>query len=124
MAYNPEYYQRNRERELARHKAYNKTHSERLKVVAKDWRLKNRLTCLEHYGGTPPQCACCAEPTLQFLSIDHVNGGGSQHRKALFGGGGNIYAWLIKQNFPAGFQVLCHNCNLAKGFYGSCPHNP
>jgi hypothetical protein len=25
--------------------------------------------------------------------------------------------------FPDGFQVLCHNCNLAKGYYGECPHN-
>ena len=20
------------------------------------------------------------------------------------------------------FQVLCHNCNMSKGFYGYCPH--
>ena len=23
--------------------------------------------------------------------------------------------WIIKNNFPKGFQVLCHNCNYAKG---------
>jgi hypothetical protein len=21
-----------------------------------------------------------------------------------------------------GYRVLCHNCNLARGFYGYCPH--
>jgi hypothetical protein len=20
------------------------------------------------------------------------------------------------------YQLLCHNCNMAKGFYGLCPH--
>lgn len=30
--------------------------------------------------------------------------------------------WQRKNNYPKGFQVLCHNCNLAKGFYGKCPH--
>ena len=33
-----------------------------------------------------------------------------------------IYRWLIKHKFPSGIQILCHNCNLAKGYYGSCPH--
>ena len=33
-----------------------------------------------------------------------------------------IYRWLIKHKFPPGIQVLCHNCNLAKGYYGACPH--
>ena len=31
----------------------------------------------------------------------------------------NGYPW---EKYPPGYQVLCHNCNLAKGFYGSCPH--
>ena len=25
-----------------------------------------------------------------------------------------FYAWLIKHNFPKGYQVLCFNCNLRK----------
>jgi hypothetical protein len=29
---------------------------------------------------------------------------------------------LIKNNFPDGFQVLCHNCNMSIGLYGYCPH--
>jgi len=29
--------------------------------------------------------------------------------------------WLRKYNYPKGFQVLCHNCNMAKRF-GVCPH--
>ncbi len=37
-------------------------------------------------------------------------------------GGSVLYSWLKKQGYPPGFQVLCHNCNLAKGYYGACPH--
>jgi predicted restriction endonuclease len=76
-----------------------------------------RLEVLAHYGG---KCACCGESVPEFLAIDHINGGGCQHRKEI--PGGNVCAWLKKNNYPEGFQVLCHNCNMAKGFYGHCPH--
>ncbi len=82
---------------------------------------KRRKIVLEYYGG---KCVCCSESIYEFLSIDHINGGGNKHRNEIFGTkkGGNIYHWLIKNNFPKGFQILCHNCNMAKGFYGKCPH--
>lgn len=31
-------------------------------------------------------------------------------------------SWLKTNGYPDGFQTLCHNCNMAKGFYGICPH--
>src|SRR6266850_6520947 len=68
----------------------------------------NRTLVLQHYGGA---CACCGETAFEFLCIDHVNGGGSQHRKSI-GFGYNFYKWLIDQGFPGGFRVLCHNCNM------------
>jgi hypothetical protein len=55
-----------------------------------------------------------------FLQIDHVNNDGKQHRKVI--GQGRTYFWLKKNNFPSDFQVLCANCNFAKGHYGTCPH--
>jgi hypothetical protein len=33
-----------------------------------------------------------------------------------------FFAWLKRQGWPEGFQVLCHNCNSSKGYYGYCPH--
>ena len=33
-----------------------------------------------------------------------------------------VVRWITKNNSPKGFQILCHNCNMAKGFYGKCPH--
>jgi hypothetical protein len=32
-----------------------------------------------------------------------------------------FYRWLITNNFPDDFQILCHNCNYAKS-HGGCPH--
>jgi len=85
-------------------------------------RRKIRKTVLEHYGGAPPSCACCGESETNFLAMDHMNGGGKQHLKEIGGGGANFYFWLKKNGYPKEFQVLCHNCNFAKGHYGNCPH--
>lgn len=74
-----------------------------------------RLECIKHYGG---KCACCGESEPKFLALDHIYGGGTKHRK----GKGNIVYWIVKNNYPDLFQILCHNCNSAKGFYGECPH--
>lgn len=85
-------------------------------------RRAQRLEGLRHYSGTPePLCACCGESTLAFLAIDHVNGGGRQQYKEL--GGGGFWSWLRKNNYPEGFQVLCHNCNMGRQINGgTCPH--
>jgi len=72
-----------------------------------------------HYGG---KCVCCGEDNYKFLVIDHINGGGRKHRKQIGSGGYALIHWLDKNNYPEGFQVLCHNCNAAKAHYGSCPH--
>ncbi len=89
---------------------------------AKLWRKYNRelkIEVMEHYGGC--RCACCGETTIEFLQIDHVNGNGSKHRKEI-GGGNKMYKWLKRNGYPSGFQVLCANCNFAKGKNGICPH--
>jgi hypothetical protein len=73
-----------------------------------------------HYGNG--KCACCGETCLEFLSLDHIAGGGAIHRKEVGGGGIKMYYWLIANDFPEGYRVLCHNCNQAIGAYGYCPH--
>lgn len=83
--------------------------------------LRKRIACLTHYSkGDIPECCCCGEREVKFLSIDHINGGGNKHRKAERIS--NIFHYLARNGFPEGYQTLCHNCNMAKGFYGSCPH--
>jgi hypothetical protein len=75
----------------------------------------------DHYGR---KCVCCGEEHVEFLSIDHVYGKGAAQRKELSNGKG-MYKWLIDNGFPEGYQVLCMNCNHARGRKGGdglCPH--
>lgn len=81
---------------------------------------KLRAEVLQAYGGV---CQCCGEPTPEFLQVDHVNNDGASHRKEIGVGGLRLYTWLRQHNYPKeGFQLLCANCNFAKGHYGHCPH--
>lgn len=79
---------------------------------------KDRSVALTHYGG---KCAICGETLEIFLTIDHINNDGAEHRKKINGhnhGGVDMGAWLRRNNYPDGFQVLCVNCNHAKGRIG------
>lgn len=101
-------------------KYYEKNKGEARNLYKRNYHRRLRLQALEALGG---RCACCGETTVEFLAIDHINGGGTAHRKALRRHGSSTYLELKRRGYPKGeFQVLCHNCNLAKGFYGACPH--
>lgn len=93
-------------------KEYRGINSEKLRLK----RIELRMEVLEKYGN---KCNCCGEIEKEFLSIDHIDGGGSKHRREIKH---SIYGWLKSNKYPKGFQILCHNCNQAKGFYGICPH--
>lgn len=85
-------------------------------------RRKLRIQVLSHYSKGTPKCNCCGETMYEFLSIDHINNDGAKHRKEKITSK-MLYQWLVKNNYPENFQVLCMNCNFAKGHYGFCPHN-
>ena len=72
-------------------------------------RAKNKRRVFEHYG---ERCACCG--TTEDLVIDHVNGDGKEHRAEIGDASHIIYGWLIKNDFPPGFQALCRQCNTSK----------
>jgi hypothetical protein len=74
---------------------------------------KRRLQCIEAYGGV---CQCCGETNWAFLEFDHVDNDGAEHRNI------DMMRWMIQNNFPKSIQLLCSNCNKAKGLYGECPH--
>lgn len=90
-------------------------------VSTKQSQRRLKLKVMRHYSGSDsPFCACCLEHRIEFLSLDHINGGGVAHRREL--GVKQIYAWVLRKKFPEGFRVLCHNCNMAFGLFGICPH--
>jgi len=98
-------------------KEHYKTNLKRYRKTRQDYKLNQRQRVLEYYGN---KCGCCGEVTYEFLTVDHINNNGAKHRKELKGS--SVYNWIIKNNFPDDFQILCYNCNCAKGFYGKCPH--
>jgi hypothetical protein len=108
--------------ELSKKRAilFYKAHREEIRSKARKDHAERRKKAIAHYGG---KCACCGETAFEFLTIDHIEGHGTQHRKEHGGDSAtNFYLWLEKNNYPKGFQVLCWNCNCSKGVYGFCPH--
>jgi len=82
-------------------------------------RKRNRDELIEAYGG---QCACanCPETNSAFLTLEHINGGGKQHRAVV---GRHAYADLRRRGWPKeGYTLLCWNCNAMTRFGRICPH--
>ncbi len=69
-----------------------------------------------------PICACCGYSDLRFLSVDHIDGRKSMSEKEKKLGSRRLWIHLIKTGLPSGYQILCHNCNIAKGQEKYCPH--
>ncbi len=130
-------YKESRKEYLKQWRADNK---EKKDLIQKRSMYNVRLKVMQHYSGLEiPECRCCGENTFGFLQFDHINGDGADHRrelgmsggsveqakregrKALLGGN-NFPYWLIKNDFPEGFQILCANCNTGKGTGKHCPH--
>lgn len=77
------------------------------------WSIKRQV--LTHYGGGKCACFQCGFGDIRALSIDHIDGRGSQHRKEKgVGSGGSFYRWLVKNDLPGGYQTLCMNCQFVK----------
>lgn len=97
-----------------------KKNRDKIITINKNRRLNRRINILNYYGG---KCACCGESHIEFLAIDHIGGNGGKHRKEIgISGGDNFYQWIIRHNYPKGYRVLCHNCNVSLGLYRYCPH--
>jgi hypothetical protein len=99
-----------------------------------------RLKVLLHYSkrlsnSDIPCCRCCGQNSHhEFLDVDHIQGRYEMDsipelveleyssRKS----GGALFTWLIRNNYLKNlqteyFQILCKNCNGAKGIDGKCP---
>jgi hypothetical protein len=67
-----------------------------------------KLEAFSYYGC---KCANCDINDIRFLTIDHINDDGAEHRRQI---GPHIIPWLHKNKYPVGFQILCFNCNYLK----------
>lgn len=104
------------------HKRYLRLRDE-ISRYNRDSNQRLKISLVAHYSNNTNRCACCGEPDIRFLTIDHINGNGNKHRKSSGCRTGSIfYRWLIKAGMPDGYQVLCYNCNNARAWYGTCPH--
>lgn len=91
-------------------------HIKERSIAASKAHLKKKETAIQHYSPTMTcQWEGCGWNDLRALTIDHINGSGIKHRKTIGKKAGwHFYAWLIKQGFPEGYQVLCMNHQFIK----------
>ena len=135
-AFHKKYFQRPevKKRKNINQKKYKDT--EKGKATRYAYDFSRRLKVLEHYSKSLsnsdiPCCRCCGlNEHTDFLAVDHIMGekqmdsipeltkiGYSSELE-------HLNKWIIDNNFPKGFQVLCHNCNAAKAYprnKGKCP---
>lgn len=86
--------------------AYYAKHGERTRHERRNQYQEQKAIVLRHYGG---ECEGCGENEPDVLTVDHIEGNGAEHRKEV--PASQIHAWLIRNEFPKGFRVLCFNCN-------------
>ncbi len=97
---------------------------EKRRQYDKDLRLKIcSVYSKRHSNSDVPCCRCCGENTdIRFLAVDHIDGRKNLPKEQQNLVGDHLISWLSRNNCPEGYQILCHNCNSAKSFYGKCPH--
>ena len=124
---NPDFVERQRERArttMARKRLLEPEFRRQQVRRCKEWRNELKAEVYAAYGGAC--CACCGESEPNFLQLDHIDGDGCKHRKALGGpsaSGIRTYQDLKQRGFPPGFQILCANCNFGRHRNGgTCPH--
>ena len=109
--YMSQYYANNREKLKLKNSKRNKARHNEAKIKV-----------IEHYTGGDIKCMCsgCEVTEIEFLSVEHINGGGQEDRNK--SGARTFYERLVKDNYPEDIEILCFNCNLSRGFHGYCPH--
>ena len=67
------------------------------------------------------KCKCCGETEIAFLTLEHKLGDRVEHLKQV-GNNTNMWKDAIENVDHERFEILCMNCNWAKGQFGYCPH--
>lgn len=97
---------------------WNRQNKDKKNENEREYHRHLRMEVILAYGA---KCVCCGEENFYFLTLDHVNNDGVDHRRVI---GSSMYLWAKINNYPDTLQVLCYNCNLAKqnSGFGYCPH--
>lgn len=90
--------------------------------LRRKYNQERKRMIIYHYSKGTMKCECCNETEIEFLTVNHINGGGQKHRNQLKSRGTDLYTFLKGNNFPEGYNILCLNCNFAEGHAGICPH--
>lgn len=80
------------------------------------YKMNQKIQCLKHYAYNDLKCICCGYNDIRSLTIDHISNIHSGLK------GNYLWRYLILNNFPEGYQVLCMNCNQGKHDNKNCPH--
>jgi len=108
-------------------KEFERRRNEHLYSTNKDAIRENRYSrklkqdVMEVYCKGKARCQCCGFDNIDGLSIDHINEVKNFIRPNLHSK--ELHKYLKRNIYPKGFQVLCINCNSAKGKLGKCPHD-
>lgn len=95
---------------------------EKIKAQGRVWmkqhQVELRAEFIKEYGGF---CVCCGEDEEQFLTVEHLNHDGAEHREAV---GANVLPDLKRRGWPKDtITIMCMNCNWGRRFGGECPHS-
>ena len=79
---NTPHYWTHHEEEIERHHKWhhNKGGKGVYSKTNKEGKINARKIVIDHYSNGKNCCACCNEKIYEFLTIDHLNGGGTKHR--------------------------------------------
>jgi len=110
------YYQKNKEEIKIKNKKYREVNSHwinaKKRIRGRELNQERKLQIINHYSNGSNSCVQCGIKDLDVLTVDHVYGKGTKHRKIIKK---NFYQWIFQNDFPKGFQILCFNCNWKKG---------
>ena len=122
-----QYYAEHKQEILERVKLYREAHRDAHRISGRKYAHSHKVQmrvngilyhqhmkeqALSHYGNGQIACVKCGYSDIRALSIDHINGGGNQERKSEKSK--NIYRFVVLNNYPAGYQTLCMNCQFVK----------
>jgi hypothetical protein len=95
------------------------SHRQRNREYARRTTKRLREKVFSHYGAKCSWPGCnITDPDM--LQVDHINGDGAQHRREIGRDGGATLRFIVKNNYPMTFRILCanhnwkHRANLAR----------